>query len=100
MPAGKFNLASMQIFIDAGGVDLIQYTNAVSTATSEQTFSAVAPTGPLTICSSNNSGLDAFPITGDLFRAIIYASSLTSTQRGINLAVDEWALGGTLPVTP
>ena len=101
MPDGKFNLASMQIFIDAGGVDLIQYTNAVSTATSEQTFSAAAPTGPLTICSSNNSGLDVFPITGDVFRALIYNGTLLdATQRGINLAVDEWALGGTLPVTP
>jgi hypothetical protein len=101
MPDGKFNLASMQIFIDAGGVDLIQYTNAVSTATSEQTFTASGTTSALTICSSNSSGLDAFPITGDVFRALIYNGTLLdATQRGINLAVDEWALGGTLPVTP
>jgi hypothetical protein len=39
-------------------------------------------------------------LTGDVTKVLIYASSLTSTQRGINLAVDEWALGGTLPVTP
>jgi len=101
MPDGKFNLASMQIFIDAGGVDLTQYTNAVSTATSEQTFSAVSSSSPLTICSSNSSGLDAFPITGDVFRALIYNGTLLdTTQRGINLAVDEWALGAALPVTP
>lgn len=101
MPAGKFSIASMQIFIDAGGVDLIQYTNAVSTATSEQTFSVAAPSSALTICSGNNSGSDEFPITGDIFRAIIYSGTLLdATQRGINKAVDEWALGGSLPVTP
>jgi len=45
-------------------------------------------------------GGGAVAITGDLFRVIIYQSALTSTQRGINQAVDEWALGGSLPVTP
>jgi len=39
-------------------------------------------------------------LTGQLFRILIYQSALTATQRGINVAVDEWALGGTLPVTP
>ena len=44
-------------------------------------------------------GGGAVAITGDFFRVIIYQSALTSTQRGINQDVDEWALGGTLPVT-
>jgi lysophospholipase L1-like esterase len=34
----------------------------------------------------------------DVFRVTVYASALTATQRGINEAVDEWALGGSFPV--
>lgn len=52
---------------------------------------------PLSICATPAG---AVALTGDLTRIIIYEASLTSTQRDINQAVDEWALGGTLPVTP
>ena len=38
-------------------------------------------------------------MTGSVFRVMIYQSALSSTQRGINKAVDEWALGGTLPAS-
>lgn len=34
----------------------------------------------------------------DVWRLSIYAFALTATQRGINKAVDDWALGGTLPI--
>jgi len=36
----------------------------------------------------------------DVWRLIIYPFALDATQRGINKQTDEWALGGTLPVTP
>jgi hypothetical protein len=79
--------------------DLTLYVDNVSVGTpiDAPSFPVVAPTTALSVCATS-AGVS--PFTGDLFRAIIYASSLTSTQRGINLAVDEWALGGTLPVTP
>jgi hypothetical protein len=84
---------------DAASPDMTQYLNGTSafTATATGAFSASAPAAGITLCASS-SGL--VRLTGDLFRVLIYESALTSTQRGINEAVDEWALGGTLPVTP
>lgn len=46
------------------------------------------------------AGSAQITLTGDLFRVLIYQSALDATQRDINQAVDEWALGGTFPVTP
>lgn len=103
LPDGALNLAAMVIEIDAspGAPDLIQYTNGANTASSDQTFSSSTPTTGLTICASNSGGTGTFPITGYVFRVAIYnGTALDATQRGINQAVDEWALGGTLPVTP
>lgn len=102
MPDGAFSIASMQVKIDAtpGAPDVIQYTNGVQTATSDQTFSSSEPSSALTICASNNTGSDMFPITGDVVVVRVYTSALTSTQRGINKAVDEWRLGSSFPVTP
>jgi hypothetical protein len=60
-----------------------------------------------TLTATGALGVGAHPgvsgtalLDGDVFRVVIYQSALTATQRGINQAVDEWALGGTLPVTP
>lgn len=80
------------------GVDAYTYLNGGSavTASRASTYS-VTTASTLNICAFNG-GSQFF--TGDLFRILIYQSALTSTQRGINKAVDEWALGGTLPVTP
>lgn len=103
MPDGAFNLAAMVIAIDVAPAapDLIQYTNGINTASSDQTFSLSTPTTGLTICASNSSGSGVFAITGDVFRALIYdGTALDATQRAINKSVDEWALGGTFPVTP
>lgn len=79
--------------------DMTGYINGTSvvTANSSASFSSDDPANPLRICAS---GIGTNLMTGDLFRVSLYPSELTNTQRGINLAVDEWALGGTLPVTP
>ena len=82
----------------ATATDLDALANNVSFGTTATLAAGTStPLGPLTLCAETDAGV---PLTGDLFRVLIYASALTSTQRGINLAVDEWALGGTLPVTP
>ena len=101
LPAAKFNDQSFDHDNDGGaGIDATQYSNNAvdGTAIVSAAYSALAPGAPLTFCSQG--GVAASWLTGDLFRVLIYQSALTSTQRGINKAVDEWALGGTLPVTP
>jgi hypothetical protein len=99
LESGKFNNYTSTL-ASADTPDLTGYVNgsaAVLTGDAAA-FSALAPASPLTIGS--NPTPSAF-ITGDLFRVIIYSgTTLTSTQIGINKAVDEWALGGSLPVTP
>jgi lysophospholipase L1-like esterase len=95
--AGQFHLTS-QILDDDGGAgndgSIYLDSLAVATAARASTFS-VTTAAALNVCAYAAAGL---PLTGDLFRAIIYQSALTSTQRGINKAVDEWALGSSLPV--
>lgn len=83
----------------AAGVDVYALVNGTTVQSKARTnaYSALAPTAALTLCAQASG---TSPLTGDLFRVLIYQSALTATQRGINLAVDEWALGGTLPVTP
>jgi len=39
-------------------------------------------------------------LTGDIWRIMFYSTQLSTDQRQINEAVDEWALGGTFPITP
>jgi hypothetical protein len=100
LPAAKFNDQTIVHDNDGGaGIDATQYANNVTdgTAVISSTYSALAPATTLTVCAHNSGTL---PLTGDLFRVVIYQSALDATQRGINKAVDEWALGGTLPVTP
>ncbi len=79
--------------------DATLYVNGASVGTPVDvtSFPVVAPTSALSVCATS-AGLN--PMTGDLFRVLIYASSLDATQRGINKQTDEWALGGTLPVSP
>jgi len=79
--------------------DATLYVNnaSVGTPVNATLFPAVAPTSALSVCATS-AGVN--PMNGDLFRVLIYASSLDATQRGINKQTDEWALGGTLPVTP
>jgi hypothetical protein len=94
---GKFSLYASTL-ASADTPDLTGYANGTSVLTADAAaFSALAPANPVSICSTPAAAL---PVTGDLFRVMFYTASLTSTQRGINVAVDEWALGGTLPVTP
>jgi hypothetical protein len=82
-------------YTNTGGVDATAYLNNSTTATASGTLTTVN-TSPLIL-----GGGDAlFPFTGYIFNALIYSSVLTATQRAINLAVDEWALGGSLPLTP
>lgn len=100
MPAQKFNESHLQFHDDLGaGNDAFLYANGTLdiAGAASTTFSALDPVGPITFCASTSG---ASPFTGDLFRAAVYSSLLTATQLGINLAVDAWALGGTLPVTP
>jgi hypothetical protein len=83
---------------EGGGSEWNTYVDGTArvTVASVTGYSASDPQLPLSICQANS----LWPLTGDLFRVLIYQFPLTATQRGINQAVDEWALGGTLPVTP
>jgi hypothetical protein len=101
LPAAKFNAHATVHDNDGGaGVDVTQYSNYTADGTAVVSLAYTSSTGtPLSICSIFNAGVQT-PLTGDVFRILIYQSALTSTQRGINEAVDEWALGGALPVTP
>jgi hypothetical protein len=96
--AGTFN-NHMVMLASADTPDHTQYINgtSVQSGNSSAAFSSSDPANPLFLFSTP---APAFPLTGDVFRVVIYASALTSTQRAINQSVDEWALGGTLPVTP
>lgn len=100
LPAAKFNQHGVVHQDDAGaGADVFQYANAVAngTGTVVIAYSAAAPIGALSLCATV---LGTSPLTGDVFRSLIYTSALSATQIAINKQTDEWALGGTLPVTP
>jgi hypothetical protein len=99
VPSAKFGDTSFLHDDDGGaGVDFTMYADNVSVGTSSAgTYTSSSPASALRLCQNTDA---LFFLTGDLFRVLIYQSALTSTQRGINKAVDEWALGGTLPVTP
>jgi hypothetical protein len=78
--------------------DLTGYVNGSSALTATAaSFSSGNPAGAMQVGQSTGGGSI---MTGDLFKILIYSSVLTSTQRQINKAVDEWALGATFPVTP
>jgi hypothetical protein len=84
----------------AGGPDGFVFIDATANGSSNAgVWAAGAASAPLNICTGVVASSTRVLI-GDLFRVVIYQSALTATQRGINKAVDEWALGGTLPVTP
>jgi lysophospholipase L1-like esterase len=77
--------------------DVNEYVNNTVVASGTPTaVSALAPSNPFTIGKSPASGTLQF--TGDMWRVILYTTELTSTELGINKAVDEWALGGSLPL--
>jgi hypothetical protein len=95
-----FHLAQMVLDDDGGaGVDATQVIDGTTTTTATRagTYGLGAPAGPFSICAYSGGN---FPFNGDVFRVLIYRFPLDATQRGINKAVDEWALGGALPVTP
>lgn len=94
-PAQMFSLAQMTLN-DTAGVDAFLYANGSQIASaSGSAYSVADATGPLTICAGTAG---ASPFTGDMFRNMVYPVELTTTELDINLAVDEWALGGALPV--
>jgi hypothetical protein len=99
-PSGAATLAQT-VYDDNGGAgnDAFAYLNGAAASPVAAAAAAYGTTAAsaLQLCSFFN-GANFY--TGDLFRVLIYQSALTATQRGINKAVDEWALGGTLPVTP
>ena len=98
--SGLFHLASSVLLDDGGaGTDASIFVDSLATATGTRALLYSTTTAsPLTLCAYNAGG---FPLTGDLFRVLIYSgTALDATQRGINKQTDEWALGGTLPVTP
>lgn len=99
--SGKYHEIAFTLDDDgAGGTDGVLYGNGSSlvTPTRAGSYSASNPTSAL--CLGNESGGGAQSLTGDIFAAIGYAGTLTSTQRGINTAVTTWALGNSLPVSP
>ena len=98
LTSGAFDLITSTA-ASANAPNLTLYVNntSVGTPVNAPSFPAVAPTSALSVCATS-AGLN--PLTGDLFRVLVYASSIDATQRGINKQTDEWALGGTLPVIP
>lgn len=85
---------------DNGGAGNDQFLSTNGTVINSAAAAAAYNTsasGPLRICGWQGAGT-RYP--GDLFRVLIYQSPLTSTQIGINDAVDEWAAGGDLPLAP
>lgn len=96
LPSGTFS-SLVTTVDDAASPKVTLYANGSSIASGSNILVAGSPANPLTLCATPTP---TFALTGDLFRVIIYQSALDATQRGINQAVDEWALGGTLPVTP
>lgn len=98
--AGLFHLVSEVLADDAGaGIDGSIFVDSLSVATAARALVySVSVAQPLNICAYNAAG---FPLTGDIFRVLIYSgTALDATQLAINKQTDEWALGGTLPVTP
>lgn len=87
---------SHSVVLDEGaGVDQTLYRNgsSLNTTTSTAAYNT-SDSGVLRICGWFGTGTG---FVGDVFRTSIYQTALTTTQIGINKAVDEWALGGTLP---
>ena len=81
-----------------GAVDAYIYIDGgTATSSNRQSAYSVTTSDKMSICARADG---VYPFTGDLFAMRIYQSALTSTQRAINKAVYEWALGGPLPVTP
>lgn len=91
-PSLWFNLSSTTL--DATN-SILRVNGAAGISSASPASSALAPAGALTLCAESDAGQ---PLTGDLFDVLAYSSVLTSTQQGINEAVREWALGGTLPL--
>jgi hypothetical protein len=77
--------------------DMTQYLNGASIGTASGATSG-ASSNPLRI--GRAAGATTSNLDGSIFSLLIYASELTTTQLQINEAVDEWALGGTFPLTP
>lgn len=95
-PSAKFD-GLVGVLDEGSGSEWNVYANGstVSTTASVTGYSASNPIIPLSICQTNS----LWPMTGSVFRVMIYQSALSSTQRAINKAVDEWALGGTQPTS-
>lgn len=84
----------------AAGPDGFLFIDATANGSSlAGTWAAGAPSAPLNICTGM-VGSNTRLLIGDLFRVLIYQSALSATSQTINKQTDEWALGGTLPVTP
>jgi len=99
MLGNYFHLSIYTMDYNAAGDDVFPYLDGAAAGTINVTsISASAPNSPLAICAGNTTGANSFPAAADVFAVRIYQSALDSTQRGINQAVDEWALGGTYPV--
>lgn len=89
----------LAMFSSADTPDATAYINGSSVATGDAAaVSTLDPAAPLTLCARGTGG--ASFMTGDIVVIRTYTTSLTSTQRGINQAVDQWRLGGSFPVTP
>jgi hypothetical protein len=93
---GTANLVVMTVDDDGGaGADGFLTVNGTTTSATAAAAYSATTAERFTICSTPSG---SFWYVGDVFAVRIYQSALSSTQRGINEAVDEWALGGTVPV--
>ncbi len=90
-----------------GKYQLIQLTNSLTTGTAyiDGTSRGSGAIGTVTTNDASSpfrigGGNAVHYLTGPVFRVVLYQDDLDSTQRAINKAVDEWALGNSLPVNP
>lgn len=97
-PAATWHTWTALLDDNAGaGNDGFQFVDGAAVgAAAATTYSASAPTSPLTIGDEGTARTFAF--IGDVGDVLIYSSALTETQRGINDAVAAWASGGSISV--
>jgi lysophospholipase L1-like esterase len=84
------------IRLDTVGVDLTLYLDSASTATASGVTNEAVSVNTMHI-GGLASGTAIKGMTGRVFNVLFYGSDLSATQRGINNAVNQWALDGTFP---
>ncbi len=98
--AFRMHLNQTTLQDDAGaGIDASIFTDGAANGTAARANAyGATDANAIALCGNPVTGTGANFLTGDIWRVTIYSSKLSTTQLGINEAVDEWALGGTFPI--